>query len=94
MWLMPPFPGPDRDFLVFTHSSKTIEVWIEDEVRFGQNGTLTTVLAEIGSRPTTPKQGGIQNLHALAVVARSPAGFPVEVSRRATFLHSEPITAG
>ena len=44
------------------------EVWFGDEARFGQKGTLTTVWAERGSRPTAPKQGAFGNLHVLAAV--------------------------
>ena len=33
-----------------------IEVWFQDEARFGQQGTLTHVWAEKGSRPTAVKQ--------------------------------------
>jgi len=43
-------------------------VWFEDEARFGQKGTLTTVWADRGSRPTAPKQGAFGNLHVLTAV--------------------------
>jgi DDE superfamily endonuclease len=43
-------------------------VLFEDEARFGQKGTLTTVWAEKGSRPTAPKQGAFGNLHVLTAV--------------------------
>lgn len=33
-----------------------VEVWFQDEARFGQQGTLTTVWADRGSRPTAVKQ--------------------------------------
>jgi transposase len=45
-----------------------VEVWFEDEARFGQKGTLTTGWAERGSRPTAPKQGAFGNLHVLTAV--------------------------
>jgi hypothetical protein len=40
-------------------------VWFEDEARFGQKGTLTTIWAEKGSRPSAPKQTAYANLHVL-----------------------------
>jgi transposase len=43
-------------------------VWFEDEARFGQKGTLTTVWAERGTRPSAPKQTGYANLHVLTAV--------------------------
>ena len=45
-----------------------VEVWFEDEARFGQKGTLTTVWADRGSRPTAPKQTAYANLHVLTAV--------------------------
>jgi hypothetical protein len=45
-----------------------VEVWFEDEARFGQQGTLTRVWAERGTRPTAPKQVGYANLHVLTAV--------------------------
>jgi len=38
------------------HPDKQVEVWFQDEARFGQQGTLTHVWAERGSRPTIAKQ--------------------------------------
>jgi transposase len=35
---------------------KTIEVWLQDECRIGQQGTLTRCWAPTGSRPTAVKQ--------------------------------------
>lgn len=35
---------------------KRVEVWLQDEARFGQQGTLTSVWAERGSRPSVVKQ--------------------------------------
>lgn len=43
-------------------------MWFEDEARFGQKGTLTTVWADRGSRPSAPKQTGYGNLHVLTAV--------------------------
>ncbi len=50
------------------HPGERVEVWFEDEARFGQKGTLTTVWAERGTRPTAPKQGEFGNLHVLTAV--------------------------
>lgn len=38
------------------HPDMRIEVWFEDEMRFGQQGTLARVWAPIGSRPRVVKQ--------------------------------------
>jgi hypothetical protein len=38
------------------HPDQRIEVWFQDEARIGQQGTLTNVWAEKGSRPTAVKQ--------------------------------------
>ena len=54
--------------VVVAHPDEVVEVWFEDEARFGQKGTLTRVWAERGSRPTAPKQGGFANLHVLSAV--------------------------
>ena len=47
------------------HPGERVEVWFEDEARFGQKGTLTTIWAEKGSRPSAPKQTAYANLHVL-----------------------------
>ena len=61
-------------------------MWFEDEARFGQKGTLTTVWAERGTRPTAPKQTAYANLHVLT--AACPA------SGRAEGLVSERLNTG
>lgn len=38
------------------HPGKKVSVWFQDEARFGQQGTLSTVWAETGSRPTRVRQ--------------------------------------
>lgn len=38
------------------HPDKQVEIWFQDEARIGQQGTLTTIWAETGSRPTAVKQ--------------------------------------
>jgi DDE superfamily endonuclease len=68
------------------HPGEEVEVWFEDEARFGQQGTLTAVWAEKGSRPTAPKQVGYASLHVLTAVC--PA------TGRAEGLISERLDAG
>jgi transposase len=43
-----------------------MEVWFEDEARFGQKGTLTTVWARRGSRPTAVRQTQYDYLWVIA----------------------------
>jgi len=50
------------------HVHKTVEVWFQDEARIGQQGTLTHVWAERGSRPTVVKQTEYQWVHLFAAV--------------------------
>lgn len=50
------------------HPGKHVEVWFEDEARIGQQGTLTTVWAETGSRPRSVKQTEYQWAYASAAV--------------------------
>lgn len=38
------------------HPAKAVEVWFQDECRFGQKGCLTYVWARRGSRPVRPLQ--------------------------------------
>ncbi len=38
------------------HPQQTVEVWFQDEARVGQQGTLTNVWDERGSRPNAVKQ--------------------------------------
>ena len=40
------------DDIAREHPGERVEVWFEDEARFGQEGTLATVWARRGSRPT------------------------------------------
>jgi transposase len=47
---------------------KRVEVWFEDEARIGQQGTLTTVWAEKGSRPTAVKQTDYEWAYVTAAV--------------------------
>jgi hypothetical protein len=48
----PPFVQQVKD----KHPQQAVEVWFQDEARFGQQGTLTSVWALTGSRPTAVKQ--------------------------------------
>lgn len=50
------------------HPGDRVEVWFEDEARFGQQGTLTTVWAPRGSRPVAPRQCGYANVQVLTAV--------------------------
>lgn len=43
-------------------------MWFEDEARFGQKGSLTTVWAQKGTRPGAPKQTADGNLQVLTAV--------------------------
>ena len=48
----PPFVQSVRD----KHPERDVQVWLQDEARVGQQGTLTHVWAERGSRPQRVKQ--------------------------------------
>jgi transposase len=48
------------------HPGKRIEVWFQDEARFGQQGTLTRQWARRGSRPPAVKQTRYDYLYVLA----------------------------
>ena len=50
------------------HPGQRVEVWFEDEARFGQQGTLTRVWAKTGSRPTAVRQTQYQYLWVLTAV--------------------------
>jgi hypothetical protein len=50
------------------HTDKTIEVWFQDEARFGQQGTLTRVWAKRGSRPRALRQTKYEWLYVLGAV--------------------------
>lgn len=50
------------------HPGKRVEVWFEDEARFGQQGTLTRVWAKKGSRPSAVRQTQYQYLWVLTAV--------------------------
>jgi transposase len=50
------------------HPGHTVEVWFQDEARFGQQGTLTHVWAEKGSRPIAIKQTEYEWVYLFAAV--------------------------
>jgi len=47
------------------HSQERVEVWFQDEARFGQQGTLTRVWAKTGSRPRAVRQTQYDYLYVL-----------------------------
>ena len=58
------------------HPEEVIQVWHQDEARFGQQGTLTRVWARRGSRPRRRRQNGRESLYVLtATCAASGAAF-------------------
>jgi transposase len=50
------------------HPGKRVEVWVQDEARIGQQGTLTRVWAERGSRPTAVRQTEYEWAYLFAAV--------------------------
>src|SRR4051794_3460913 len=50
------------------HPGEEVQVWYEDEARFGQQGTLTRVWARRGSRPRRVRQNGRTSLYVLTAV--------------------------
>jgi transposase len=58
------------------HPGNEVQVWHQDEARFGQQGTLTRVWARRGSRPRRLRQNGRESLYVLtAACAASGAAF-------------------
>lgn len=51
------------------HPGKRLTIYFQDEARFGQQGTTTTVWAKKGSRPTAVRQTEYQYLWVLGVVS-------------------------
>lgn len=60
----PPFVQQVRD----DHPGKNVEVWFQDEARFGQQGTLTRTWALKGTRPEAVKQTEYQWVYLYASV--------------------------
>jgi transposase len=50
------------------HPEKELQVWFEDEARFGQQGTLTRVWARRGSRPRAVRPQGRTSLYVMVAV--------------------------
>src|SRR4051794_34843287 len=50
------------------HPEARVEVWHQDEARFGQKGSLTRVWARRGSRPRRVRQDGRESLYVLTAV--------------------------
>lgn len=48
------------------HPDQRVEIWFQDEARFGQQGTLTRVWAPVGSRPRAVRQTQYDYLYVLA----------------------------
>jgi putative transposase len=58
------------------HPDEAVQIWHQDEARFGQQGTLTRVWARRGSRPRRVRQNGRESLYVLtAVCAVNGAAF-------------------
>lgn len=53
------------------HPDEQVQVWFEDEARFGQQGTLTRVWARRGSRPRGVRQTQYRFLYVLTAVCAS-----------------------
>ena len=51
-----------------SQAGQKVEVWVQDEARIGQQGTLTRVWAEKGSRPTAVKQTEYEWAYLFAAV--------------------------
>jgi transposase len=56
------------DAIAAAHPGQTIQVWHQDEARFGQQGTLTRVWARRGARPRRMRQNGRESLYVLTAV--------------------------
>ena len=56
------------DAIAAAHPGQPIQVWHQDEARFGQQGTLTRVWARRGSRPRRMRQNGRESLYVLTAV--------------------------
>lgn len=56
------------DQIARRHPGKRIEVWFQDEARFGQQGTISRKWAPTGSRPPAVKQTKYDWLYVLGAV--------------------------
>jgi transposase len=50
------------------HAGKKIEVWYQDEARFGQKGIVTKIWTKKGNRPTRVRQNGFQSASIVGAV--------------------------
>jgi putative transposase len=50
------------------HPDQEIQLWHQDEARFGQQGTITRIWARRGSRPRRVRQNGRASLYVLTAV--------------------------
>jgi transposase len=50
------------------YKTKKVEVWFQDESRFGQKGRVINQWAQKGTRPRQIKQGGFQNVYVFGAV--------------------------
>jgi transposase len=62
------------DAIAEAHPDQEVQVWFEDEARFGQKGTLTRVWARRGSRPRAVRQNKFTSLYVLAAVCAATGG--------------------
>jgi transposase len=60
--------GDQIDAIAEQHPDQRIEIFFEDEARFGTQGTITRVWAPKGSRPRAVRQNGRQWLYVLTAV--------------------------
>jgi putative transposase len=80
------------------HPDQPLEWWVQDEARIGQQGTLTSVWAETGSRPQQVRQTEYQWVYVYAAVnavtGASSAMLAPTVNTDYMNAHLEFITAG
>lgn len=50
------------------HPDKQVQVWFQDEARFGQRGTNSRVWADRGSRPRAPRQTQYRSVYLFGAV--------------------------
>ena len=50
------------------HPSRKIEIWFQDEARFGQQGTVTRMWAKTGSNPKAVRQTKYEWLYVIGAV--------------------------
>ncbi|MFT5295060.1 MAG: hypothetical protein ACI9YH_001070, partial [Colwellia sp.] len=50
------------------HPLESVDIWIQDEARFGQQNTTTRLWAEKGSRPRAVKQQQFLNAYLFGAV--------------------------